>query len=181
MKSQNDVLLYRKDEQLIQPENDKIMEVNYKSAERKFNIRLFFTKTLRDIIQDVGYVLMSFSRRNRKLNLKNTSIFSANDGLHLVTTGVRKGLYGKHIHYVDVITGSEFCTNQLYAGCKKIVPYNDQKSMVVGSPINYMTSEEYVAMNTNTISYEEKVEIVYNILNRAKEKLDKDGEVQKTK
>ncbi len=91
-----------------------------------------------------------------------------------------------HKHYIDVVTGSEYCGSG--NDCKHVVPngvdiINGYRFFkfhgVVDSPINYMTSEEYVKMNDYRTTNEEKLAIIYSILQKANEDY-KDEIKQKT-
>ena len=169
MKNENSALIFDN----YNPRLNDSFELKNENNDKKINIKLFFTKTLVDIINGAMFTLTPY--RKRKIDLKNTCLFLANDAVHLVKI-IRRSDHDnilfnyRHRHYVDIINGNEYCS-LLSIYCVKTVhrKYNFEYG-IFDSPINYMSKEELEKLNSDNISYEEKLEIVYLILQRANEK-----------
>lgn len=172
MKNQNAVLM-KGENSTYSGEKNVALELNYRNGEQRLDVKVFFAKAWHDIINGFGYVLHPF-RRKVKVNLNKSCIYFANNSVHLTTIRKRKTPYDRlvHRHFIDVVTGAEFCE---YNECKNAIPFTetigDKKRIhgVIDSPINYLTSEEYINLNESSTSNEEKLAIIYSMLQRANE------------
>ena len=172
MGNQN-VVLMKGENNISSGEKNVALELNYRNGDQRLDVKVFFAKAWHDIINGFGYVLHPF-RRKIKVNLNKSCIYLANNGVHLTRIRKRKTRIDHivHRHFVDVVTGAEFCE---YNKCENAIPFTktiDGKNRIHGvidSPINYLTSEEYINLNASSTSNEEKLAIIYSMLQRANE------------
>ena len=175
MKNQ-DIVLVRDNDSTYSGEKNVALELNYRNGDQRLNVKVFFAKAWHDIISKFGYILHPF-RRTPKIDLDGTCMFYANDSVHLTKVVDRKTpdiARIHHQHFIDVVTGCEYCSHPGFE-CRKVVPY-DRESYngkyrfgVFGSPVNYMTSEEYIKINDNSTSRNDKMTIIFSMLQRANE------------
>ena len=175
MKNQ-DIVLVRDNDSTYSGEKNVALELNYRNGDQRLNVKVFFAKAWRDIISKFGYVLHPF-RRNYKIDLNGACMFYANDAVHLTRIVDRRSpdiLRTRHKHFIDVVTGCEYCSNPVHQ-CKKVIPYDVSyihgrpNCGIFGSPINYITNEEYIKINNNSTSRNDKLAIIYSMLQRANE------------
>ena len=164
MKNQS-VALYKGTENTYSDERKTVIELEYRNGEQNINIRLFLTKAWNNFVNGLDHVLHPFKRKN-DIDLKNVVIIWANDRLYL--TRIVKApdsdntlVYRSyHQHYVDMFTGSVFC----YC-CNPSIPHG--RIDVYGLPTDYMTEDEYVRFNDGSITHNEKMQILFSVLQRA--------------
>ena len=175
MENQNAVLIKDENNKYF-GEKNVALELNYRNGEQRLNVKVFFSKAWHDIVKGFGYVLLPFKRK-LNVDLDRTCLFYANGAIHLTKVVDRKTqdiCRIHHKHFVDVVTGCEYCSHPFYE-CRKVIPYDinavngEWNFGVFGSPINYLTNEEYVKMNDYGTSNQEKLAIVYSMLERANE------------
>ena len=173
MKNQ-DIVLVRDNDSTYSGEKNVALELNYRNGDQRLNVKVFFAKAWHDIISKFGYILHPF-RRTPMFDLQDTCLFYANNEVHLTKVVDRKTpdvARIHHQHYIDVITGCEYCSCPSY-DCRKVVPhekdsfYGRYNFGVFGSPVNYMTSEEFIKINDSSTSREDKIAIIFSMLQRA--------------
>lgn len=169
MENQKAVLMKAENNSYSGDKNDNI-ELDYRKGDQMLNLKVFFAKAWHDIKKNGGYILLQFKKKSN-INLNRTCLFYANGAIHLTKIVDRKtpGICGlHHEHFVDVITGCEYC-GHIFHECRKVINYDTYDARVFGSPIKYMTSEEFVKMNDYGTSKQEKSAIIYSMLKRANE------------
>lgn len=173
MKNQ-DIVLIRDNYSTYSGEKNVALELNYRNGDQRLNIKVFFAKAWHDIISKFGYILHPF-KRTPMFDLQDTCLFYANNEVHLTRVVDRKTpdtARLHHQHFIDVVTGCEYCSYPS-SDCRKVVPYDNYYGRinygVFGSPVNYMTSEEFIKFNNNSTTRDDKLAIIFSMLQRANE------------
>lgn len=156
-------------------EGEKLIEFSYVGEGRSVNAKVFLTKTLSDLLHGKRIRLMPPENR---IDLNGVVLYRANESIHLVKVVYRKAPKEsdriRHKHFVDIITGSEYC--ECNFKCPNTIPVmgtqfgSTSEFGIVDSVVNFLDSDEYVKMNSDDVPYSEKLQIAYEIVKRANAK-----------
>jgi hypothetical protein len=164
MQNRNDIMLDTNTVKVQERNDNAAISLDYTNGDQKLSIRVYFTRIMKKLFSSKK--MMNVSLNRGKVNIDQSGLFYANGALHLGKKVTKKVDGYHHHHFIDMLTGVTYCTN---SDCNKGVTSTDSYVHMVASPVQYFTRDEFVLFNNQNTTNDEKVGILYDVIQRANE------------